>query len=101
MARAWLRIWKRLDLDEIQETLLLVGELTADCGKCQQLGLEWKSVTTCPSCGATFRYAASRSGTAAQARRVSETRQDLKVIELIDIKQIQGKTRASDLFGGS
>jgi hypothetical protein len=59
MTKAFLRIYKAYDLDEIKTSLLIVGDLAADCGNCRELGLKIEA-QKCPECGAVFRYISSR-----------------------------------------
>jgi len=41
MANAFLRVWKKFSLNEIKQSLLIIGDLAADCAACRELGLSY------------------------------------------------------------
>ena len=57
----YLRIWQACDVQEITKHLLIVGDITADCQACRELGIDYAAAKTCPKCGTMFRFIASRN----------------------------------------
>lgn len=57
--KIWLREWKKLDINEVADSLLVIGLLKAECFSCHEIGLS-KETTVCPKCGRKFRYAGFR-----------------------------------------
>ncbi len=107
MSRTFLRAYKAFDLEEVRRSLLIVGEVTANCAQCGEMGLDPKKIALCPNCGATFRYLASRRidsnpGERFQyAARMANERPDLTLIDLTDFQKINSSAKARDLLGGS
>ena len=107
MSKDWLRVWKQFSLDEVKQSLLIVGDLTADCGSCREFGLHYDSVKTCPNCGAPFRFVTSRqaAGNAPtryrDVQRITSRRPDLAFIDYDDYKKLTGKSQAYELLGGT
>lgn len=105
MSRIFLRVFRSFDIEEIRRSLLIVGEVTANCAQCGELGLDPKSVSICPQCGAVFKFLASRRIEAhpterfQYAQRMSGERQDLLLIDLGDYQKMDSKAKARDLLG--
>ena len=106
MSKDWLRVWKQFSVEEIKQSLLIIGDLSADCYACKELGLHYDSVKTCPNCGITFRFVTSRqaAGNAPtryrDVRRITSRRPDLVFIDYDDFKKLTGKSQAYELLGG-
>ncbi len=100
----YLRIWQACDIAEITKHLLIVGELTADCAACRELGINYSQAHQCPKCGTIFRFIASRNtgkldrGRAGTVKRIKDRRPDLTFIDYEDYKEITGKTQAREFF---
>ncbi len=100
----YIRIWQACDIGEIGKQLLVVGDVTADCSACRELGIDYASAKTCPKCGVQFRFIASRNtGPLDRSRdgtvkRIKDRRPDLTFIDYEDYKEITGKQSARDFF---
>ena len=100
-----LRVWQTVDLDGVTKHLLIVGELTADCASCRELGINYQELKSCPQCKTDFRFITSRSATgglrssAGAVKRIKDRRPDLTFIDYDDYKSITGKQSARDFFG--
>ena len=99
----YLRIWQACNLEEVTKHLMIVGELTADCASCRELGIDYSQSKTCPKCGTVFRFIAMRStkldtGRGAAAKRIKERRPDLTLIDYDDYREITGKKSAREFF---
>ena len=85
--------------------MLIMGDLTGDCGACRALGINVLSAHECPECGAQFKYLASRRlelhpGERFQfAGRMSEKRPDLVLLDYTDYTRAIGQKKARDFFG--
>ena len=100
----YIRIWQNCDVQEISKHLLVVGDLTADCTSCRELGIDYGAAKTCPKCGTTFHFIASRNtgkldpGRGATVKRIKDRRPDLTFIDYEDYKEITGKQQAREFF---
>ena len=100
----YLRIWQSCDIKEISKQLLIVGDITADCAACRELGIVYASAKACPKCGVQFRFIASRNTGAldrsrgATVKRIKDRRPDLTFIDYEDYKEITGKQSAREFF---
>lgn len=104
MGRDFLRTFKAYALEEVTQHLLIMGDLSADCASCRNLGIDPYQAASCPQCGTPFKYMASRRvenfpGERGQfARRMSEKRPDLILIDYGDYTKAVGHKKARDFF---
>ena len=96
----YLRIWRPCNVDEITKHLVIVGDVTANCASCRELGIEYAQVKTCPKCGTDFKFIAARNAgkIGGTVKRIINRRPDLTFIDYDDYKGITGKQQARDLF---
>jgi hypothetical protein len=100
----YLRVFKPFDIDDIRKHLILMGDLSADCGACKELGLDMATAKSCPHCGAVFKYATSRrlennpGERFSWAKRTQERRPDLILIDYTDYTKLLGQKKARDFF---
>lgn len=105
MSKIFLRVYQAHSLEEIRRSLIIMGEVTGNCAQCGEMGLQHRSVAVCPHCGSRFKYIASRrlethSGERFQfAKRMSEERPDLTLIDLGDYQKNDASAKARDLLG--
>jgi hypothetical protein len=101
----FLRVFKSFDVEEVRQHLLIMGDLSSDCGNCRALGIDFYQAVQCPECGAPFKYVTSRRMEAHPgerfqlARRVAEKRKDLIFIDYTDYSKVLGQKKARDFFG--
>ena len=60
MSRKFIRIYKKMDINEIKGHLLIYGDLSAQCANCQAMDLKL-DMKSCPKCDAEFKYIAFRN----------------------------------------
>lgn len=97
--RQFIRVWKELDLKEIEQSLLVIGELSAECYSCRKLGIEIKSYV-CPQCGVAFKYVGFRRRVnPSYLNRIKEDFNGLVFIDFDDFKAMVNKRDARDLLG--
>ena len=100
----YIRIWQTCDVQEISKHLLIVGDLTADCAACRELGIDYAAAKTCPKCSTVFRFIASRNAgkldrdRGSVVKRIKERRPDLTFIDYEDYKGIIGRHEAREFF---
>lgn len=100
----YIRVWQPCIIEEVTKALLIVGDVTADCAACRELGIEYAKAETCPQCGVKFRFITARSaggilGTrGGTVKRIKDRRPDLTFIDYDDYKEITGKQSARDFF---
>ena len=99
-----IRVWQPCDIAEVTKHLLIVGDITADCANCRELGIEYAQAKQCPKCATVFRFIASRSAgrldgsRGGTVKRIKDRRPDLTFIDYEDYKEITGKSQARDFF---
>ncbi len=55
----FLRVWQKIDTKDIEQHLLVLGELSAECYRCHAIGLKVEAAS-CPECKAFFKYVGFR-----------------------------------------
>lgn len=94
----YLRLWKSFDLEDTAKQLLVVGELSAECFNCHELGIESRS-RSCPKCGVFFRYVGFRRKVRAQdLKNFKEALPQAELIDFSDFKDALKKKEARDIF---
>ena len=94
-----------VEIENVTKHLLIVGDLTADCASCRELGISYAQAKTCPKCGVDFRFITARGAgggikiSGGVVRRIKERRPDLTFIDYDDYKGVTGKQSARDFFG--
>jgi hypothetical protein len=100
----YIRVWQSCDVQEITKNLLIVGDITADCAACRELGIDYSNAKNCPKCSVTFRFITSRNAgkldrnRGSTVKRIKERRPDLTFIDYEDYKEITGKQQAREFF---
>lgn len=104
MAGEYLRTFKPYDIEEVRKHLLIMGDLSGDCGACRELGIDSYAAAQCPHCGAVFKYLTSRRleshpGERFQwARKMHERRPSLILIDYTDYAKTISRKKARDFF---
>ena len=99
----FIRIWEKLEIQEVEKKLLITGDTVGDCAQCRCLGISYDQ-TTCPECKTQFKYVTSRraeqhpSESFRIVRRLKEKRPDLVFIDYADYKRLSGKLKGRDLL---
>ncbi|MFA5059869.1 MAG: hypothetical protein WC676_04510 [Candidatus Omnitrophota bacterium] len=95
----FLRVFKRVDVDDVKGHLLICGDLSASCSKCAAVGIKLDS-SKCPECQTDFRYVTFRNikENMPKVQRLSEPPLALSVIDFDDYKKITGAQKAEDFF---
>ncbi len=97
----YIRIWKELDIKEVQEHIIMVDDMLGYCPGCKKIGIELKDLATCPSCGREFKYVTSneaKGGKIDIVMRIRKKLPDLTFVDYGDYERLTGKRKAEDLF---
>jgi uncharacterized Zn finger protein (UPF0148 family) len=98
----YLRVWKKISVEEIEKNLLLIDDLYGTCGNCKKLGLNYLKDKTCPNCGVTFKYVATHQKNIADVikilNRMESQEINLTMIEREDYNKLVAKDALKDLF---
>ena len=98
-----IRIWKEVDIKEIQSHLVLLDDIQGYCPSCKKTGIKYDSLKKCPSCGIEFTYAGlrektdTRQGTQTIAK-IKKNAPWLTVIDYADYTHILDRSKAQSLF---
>lgn len=104
MSREHLRVWQQFEIEEVEKHLLILGDVTADCAACRELGIPYLEARECPKCKTTYRFVTSRRleshpGERFQiVSRLRERRPDLTFVDYEDYKRTLGRKKARDFF---
>lgn len=98
----YIRVWKKISVDEIKNKILYVDDLYGTCGNCKKLGLNYLKDKICPQCKTEFRYMAITSKNPSDAHkiliRMEQENVQLILIDRDDFEKSQAKDAARDLF---
>ncbi|MGE5280551.1 MAG: hypothetical protein ACM3L6_07410 [Deltaproteobacteria bacterium] len=102
MSASWIRVAQEHDLETVKKHLIVVGELTGECQSCRHVGIDYGRERYCPECKTDFRYIASRKSAkennTAVLARLAQRRPDLVYVEYQDIKNLDDRQKARDIF---
>lgn len=95
-----MRVFKKVDLDDVREHLMICGDLSASCSKCKEMGFKM-DLPQCPGCGTDFKYVAFRNikENMPKILKLSETHPRLIVVDFDDFKRIDSASKAKEFFG--
>ncbi len=97
----YIRVWKEIDLKDIQEHIILVDDKFGHCPNCKKIGIELKDLESCPSCGRVFKYVSSKEAKGGRNEIVSRARKKLPSLVFVDYDDYEratGKNMAESLF---
>jgi len=94
-----LRVYKPFDVSKVKEHILVYGDLSGQCGHCQNMDVKLETVS-CPNCRTDFRYIAFRNVSHHMPKIIiiNATRHDLTIIDFEDYSRILGAKKAEDFF---
>ncbi len=94
----YLRIWKEVDLAEIQAHIIIVDDIFGFCPGCREIGIKLEDLKKCPKCGREFKYVTSREKSPAMVMRTRRKLPDLIFVDYDDFDRLTGKKKAETLF---
>lgn len=97
---SFLRVWQKIDTKDIEQHLLVLGELSAECYRCHAIGLDM-GATSCPECKAFFKYVGFRRKIDANVLARFQGKHPRAIfIDFDDFKKIIAKDGARKLLEG-
>ncbi len=95
----FIRAYRKVDIDEVKEHLMICGDLSASCSKCKCMTVKL-DMTNCPECRTDFRYMTFRNirDNMHKMLRISDSHKELMVVDFDDYKRLTGEAKAKDFF---
>lgn len=99
MSEKLLRVYKKLNIKEIQKHLLIYGDLAGSCANCNQMDVALNA-HKCPGCSAEFKYLAFRSvwTQLSKINKMMAERPSMMVIDYDDFKKGQSALKAEEFL---
>lgn len=94
-----IRIYKRIDLRQIKEKLIVYGDTSGVCANCEKMDLSLETAH-CPGCHAEFSYIAFRNIKVhlPKIHKLIEQRPQVVIIDHDDFKHGLGALKAQDFL---
>ena len=99
MSEKFIRVYKKMDLNEIKKHLLIYGDLSAQCANCQAMDLKL-DMAACPKCETEFKYIAFRNvrNHLPKLQKIAEERPEVALVDYDDYKRLIGAMKAHDFL---
>ena len=99
MSEKMIRVYKKVDVNQIKDHVLVCGDLSANCSKCNAVGIK-TNATKCPECSTDFKYLTFRNikGNMPKVYKLTEERSNLTCIDYDDFKRATGSLKIEGLF---
>lgn len=95
----FIRVYKKIDIDDVKEHMMICGDLSYSCSKCNDMTLKL-DMAKCPECGTDFRYISFRNvkDNIPKMLKISESSTQLTFVDYDDYKKMTGAAKAQDFF---
>ncbi|MFH1360429.1 MAG: hypothetical protein ABIJ41_05250 [Candidatus Omnitrophota bacterium] len=92
-------MFKKIDVDALKEHTIVCGDLSANCSKCNALGLKI-GTPKCPECATDFKYLTFRNikENIQKFQKLSECNPHMSFVDYEDYKKLTGASKAKDFF---
>ena len=99
MASRFIRIYKKLEINEIKKHLLIYGDLSGSCANCQAMDIKL-DVANCPQCHTEFDFIAFRNITQhfPKIQKLSQDRPQVTFVDHEDFKRILAAVKAEEFL---
>ncbi|MFP4473489.1 MAG: hypothetical protein ACLFPX_06445 [Candidatus Omnitrophota bacterium] len=99
MSKAFIRIYRDLDFQDVREHTLIYGDLTAACSKCDALDIKL-TAPACPECRTDFKYIAFRNVKQhfAKLQRLYDENPKIAFIDFDDYKRALANIKAQEFW---
>ncbi|MCK5178890.1 MAG: hypothetical protein KAR32_05110 [Candidatus Omnitrophica bacterium] len=99
MSQKFIRVYKKMNIDEIKQHLLIYGDLSAQCANCQAMDLKL-DMTACPKCEAEFKYITFRNvrNHLPKLQKINEATPDIQFVDFDDYKRSISEMKARDFL---
>ena len=99
MSQRFIKVYKKLDIKNVKEHLLIYGDLSGSCANCQAVDLKLGDLE-CPKCKAAFKYIAFRNVKShlPKMQRLIEERPGLEFVDNEDFQRNLSVIKAEDFM---
>lgn len=99
MSQKFIRVYKKLGINEIKEHLLIYGDLTAQCARCQAMDIKL-GMPTCPKCETEFKYISFRNvrNHLPKLQKINDERPDIQFVDFDDYKRCISELKAKEFL---
>jgi len=99
MAKKLMRVYQKLDFQDVREHTMIYGDLSAACSKCNALDIKL-SESICPECRTEFTYIAFRAvkNHLPKIDKLLAENPKIILIDFDDYKRAQAETKAEDFW---
>ena len=99
MTEKYIRVYKKLNFDDVREHLLIYGDLSASCSKCKALDIKFDT-TQCPSCHTPFKYISFRNIKHhwPKLQKLMGTHPEMLIVDFEDYTRILGVLKAEEFL---
>ena len=99
MTQRFIRIYKKLDVNEVGRHLMIYGALSASCANCKTLGLKIDTLK-CPQCQTDFKYISFQNvkDHLPKMQRLHDERPELIFVDYEDFKKQSGAIKAEEFL---
>lgn len=94
-----MRVYKKLDINDVKSHLMIYGDLAASCAHCQKMDVKLESVS-CPNCKTEFEYIAFRNVKVHMPKilKLSQERPTLVIVDYEDYHRLTGEQKAREFL---
>jgi len=99
MSERFIRIFKKFDIKEIGEHLLIYGDLSGNCAKCNAVNLKL-DMKECPECKTDFKYISFRNikSHLPKLQKIIQERPQIIFVDHEDFKKNLGAVKAQEFL---
>ncbi len=99
MNQRLIRIYQYFDINDIKDKLLIVGDLSGQCSKCNHLGVKLDS-RDCPECHTVFKFITFRNikDHLPKVQKLKHERPDVVLVDHDDFKRQTGALKAEEFL---
>lgn len=93
------RVYRKLDIHDVREHLLIYGDLSASCSKCKALDIKFETLQ-CPQCHTAFKYVSFRNVKQhlPKLQKLLETRPEIILVDFEDYSRLAGALKAEEFL---
>jgi inorganic pyrophosphatase/exopolyphosphatase len=99
MSEKFIRLYKKLDINELKKHLMIYGDISANCANCNAFNIKI-DMTNCPECGTEFKYISFRNIGVHMPKviKLVEEKPQMLIIDHDDFKRSLGALKAEEFL---
>lgn len=99
MAKKFIRVYQKLDFNDVRQHTMLYGDLAASCAHCNALDIRITE-SICPECRTEFKYVAFRNVKShlPKIEKLLNENPNIVIIDFDDYKRGQAESRAEEFW---